>query len=200
MNPRFISRLARSTILSKIDSSNPPERPGFDFRLISPKADLSSKLVVPLCRQALETNLLILARLAAARQLAFPRLLTFLIPSSQPEGAIRSTSARTQNRVAQPGAPDTRDFRVVGWSRPRLCFRFAEHRHSFRIRPNRFRAECRVLTAFSQHHAASSFKEAKIQLNKERCLRSFRTLQELKAPEYQPRGVVPLGAIWWLYL
>jgi hypothetical protein len=83
--------------LSKIDSSNPPERPGFDFRPVSFR-DLSSKLVVPLCRQALETNLLILARLAAARQLALPRLLTFLIPL-QPEGAIRSTSADNANPV-----------------------------------------------------------------------------------------------------
>jgi hypothetical protein len=31
----FHSRLARSTLLSKIDSGNPPERPVFDFRLVS---------------------------------------------------------------------------------------------------------------------------------------------------------------------
>jgi hypothetical protein len=77
LNPRFISRLARSTLLSKTDHefrlsgslsiSDPP----------APRAGLSSKLAVPPRRQALETNLLIVARLAAARQLANARLLTF---------------------------------------------------------------------------------------------------------------------------
>jgi len=72
----FHSRLARSTKLSKINH---------EFRLSgsfstfdwSAYADLSSKLVVSRRHRALETNLLTLARLAAACQLAFPATVNF---------------------------------------------------------------------------------------------------------------------------
>lgn len=83
MNPRFISRLARSTKLSKI---NHELRLSGSFSTSdgSASADLSSKLVGLylasarpraeaqgyLSHQALETNLLTLARLVAACQLA----------------------------------------------------------------------------------------------------------------------------------
>ena len=54
----------------KDQSRIPPERLAFDFEPVNPAADLSSKPAVSMWPQPLETNLLILARLAAARQLA----------------------------------------------------------------------------------------------------------------------------------
>ena len=75
----FHSRLARSTILSKI---NRGFRLGGSLSTFdrSAYADLSSKPAVSMRPQPLETNPLTIARFAAVRQLTFHSLLTLLIP------------------------------------------------------------------------------------------------------------------------
>ena len=85
----------------KDQSRIPPERLVFDFRLVNPTADLSSKPAVSLWPQPLETNLLILARFVAARQLAFCNLLTLLVPFRLiPGGALIRSTQRDYDQAA----------------------------------------------------------------------------------------------------
>lgn len=164
----FHSRLARSTKLSKI---NHELRLSGSFSILdlSASADLSSKLAVSLWPQPLETNLLTIARFAAARQLTFHTLLTLLIPlrpsTKEHCSTLPTASGIVWHKALLPA------LRVL-WPI----------------------TNCQLLIASSQHNRCLSSQERPYPINKRSLWRSFNP-SETQGSRILPRRLC-LGAFW----
>ena len=188
MNPRFISRLARSTKLSKI---NHELRLSGSFSTLdrSASADLSSKLAVSMRPQPLETNLLTIARFAAVRQLTFHTLLTLLIPlRPSRKGATLLNSAGASGIVLPEPCGTGRAPEHARFSRGGVKPLLPGLRLLWPI------ANCQLLIAHSQHNRRLSSQERPNPINKRSRWRSFNP-SETQGSRILPRRLC-LGASW----